>query len=265
MFDSSGREISYLRVSVTDRCNLACVYCVPEEGVEHLARESILSFERIAAVVAAAARLGVRKVRLTGGEPLVRKGIAELVGMIAPIPGIEKLGLTTNGTLLAPLAASLAAAGLGSVNVSLDTLDPGRYARLTRGGRIEEAMAGIRAARAAGLPVKLNVVVLEDSTEAELEGLRSWAAELGASVQLIARYDIHSQKLDGGKYDRPPRCGNCDRLRLLADGTLRPCLHSGLSIPVDFADIESSILKAVEAKPAHGGAGGDLEVGQIGG
>ncbi len=265
MFDSSGREISYLRVSVTDRCNLACVYCVPEEGVEHLDRKAILSFEQIAAVVAAAARLGVRKIRLTGGEPLVRKGIVDLVGMIARIPGITKVGMTTNGTLLAPLASSLAAAGLGSVNISLDSMDPERYAKLTRGGLLQDCLFGVEAARAAGLPVKLNVVVLEDSSEAELAALRAYAAKVGAQVQLIARYDIHGQKVDGGDYDRPPRCGNCDRLRLLADGTLRPCLHSGLSFPVDFKDIEASILQAVGAKPPSGGVGDGLEVGQIGG
>lgn len=265
MFDSSGREISYLRVSVTDRCNLACVYCVPEEGIEHLDRKAILSFEQIAAVVSAAARLGVRKVRLTGGEPLVRKGIVDLVGMIARIPGIEKVGMTTNGTLLAPLASSLAAAGLGSVNISLDSMNPERYAKLTRGGVLADCLAGVEAARAAGLPVKLNVVVLEDSSEAELAALRAYAAKVGAQVQLIARYDIHGQKVDGGDYDRPPRCGNCDRLRLLADGSLRPCLHSGLSFPVDFKDIEASILQAVGAKPPSGGVGDGLEVGQIGG
>jgi cyclic pyranopterin phosphate synthase len=265
LLDSCGREIDYLRISVTDRCNLRCVYCMPAEGVPPLRHEDVISFESIALVAQAAARLGFRKVRLTGGEPLVRKGIADLVGMLAGIPGIEKLAMTTNGTLLAPLAATLRARGLQSVNVSLDTLDPERYAALTRGGRIEDAIAGVDAALAAGLPVKLNVVALEDSSEAGLEDLRRWAERRGAGIQFIARYRLAEEKRDGGDYDRPPKCGACNRLRLLADGTLRPCLHGDIALPVDFADVEGSIRRAVAAKPERGHVCTDLEVGQIGG
>ncbi|PKL08437.1 MAG: radical SAM protein, partial [Spirochaetae bacterium HGW-Spirochaetae-7] len=162
MFDSFGRNIHYLRVSVTDRCNLRCTYCMPEEGVPFVPHERILSLEQIALVVGAAAGLGFDKVRLTGGEPLVRKGLPQLVSMISGIPGIVTIGMTTNGTLLAPVAAELRRRGLSSVNVSLDTLDPERYALVTRGGDVRDAVAGIRAARLAGFPVKLNVVV--DST-----------------------------------------------------------------------------------------------------
>lgn len=292
MFDSYGREIAYLRVSVTDRCNLRCVYCMPPEGVEPLRHEEILTFEEIAMVVGVAVGLGFRKVRLTGGEPLARKGIASLVRLLRPIRGLETLAMTTNGTLLAPLAAELARAGLDSVNISLDTLDPPRYARLTRGGRVEDALAGIKAARAAGLPVKLNVVVL-DGDEASggagerdgdegpgggrrvgrhlsgpggLDDIRAFAAEIGARVQTIARYRLDEEKRERGEaFDRPPRCGDCDRLRLLANGTLRPCLHGSAGVPVDFADIEGSIRRAVGLKPARGLACADLAVGQIGG
>ena len=265
MFDSFGRELKYLRVSVTDRCNLRCVYCMPAEGVKLLRHEDILSFERIAEVARVAAGLGFAKLRLTGGEPLARKGLPELVSMLRAIPELRTIAMTTNGTLLAPVAAELRGRGLDSVNVSLDTLDPERYATLTRGGRLEEALAGIEAAIAAGLPVKFNVVAMEDSTEAEFEALRDYARRVGASFQFIARYSLRDEKLDGGEYDRPPACGACDRLRLLANGMLRPCLHGNIEVPVDFADIEGSIVKAAGLKPARGHTCDDLEVGQIGG
>ncbi len=265
MRDSYGREISYLRVSVTDRCNLRCVYCMPASGVRLLDRGEVLSYEQIALVVEAAARLGFRKVRLTGGEPLARRGVEGLVSLLAGIRGIETLAMTTNGTLLPPLAAELRRRGLGSVNISLDTLDPGRYAELTRGGRLEEALRGVRAALAQGLPVKLNVVVLEDTTAAEVRSVRAFAAEVGARVQLIARYRLDRPKSDAGGYDRPPPCALCDRLRLLADGRLRPCLHCAETVRLDWADLEASIRSAVAAKPRRGRAAADLAVGQIGG
>jgi len=270
MRDSFGREIRYLRVSVTDRCNLRCVYCMPAEGLSLLRHDQVLSLEQIALVVRTAVKLGFDKVRLTGGEPLARKGLPELVSMIAGTPGLETLAMTTNGALLAPLAAELKARGLDSVNVSLDTLDADRYREITRGGRLADALAGIDAALAAGLPVKLNVVVLDgagnggDGTDG-IAAIRSYAASIGAAVQLIARYRLDAPKRDGGTYDRPPPCGLCNRLRLLADGTLRPCLHGAFGVPVDFSDIRGSIEKAVAAKPARGGSCEDLAVGQIGG
>jgi cyclic pyranopterin phosphate synthase len=263
--DSFGREIRYLRVSVTDRCNLRCVYCMPAEGVRLLRHDQVLGYERIADVVRAAAGTGFSKVRLTGGEPLARKGFPTLVSMIAGTPGLETLAMTTNGTLLAPVAAELKERGLDSVNVSLDTLDPARYRALTRGGSLEDALAGIRAALEAGLPVKLNAVALEDTRPEELEALRAYAAGIGAGIQVIARYSLAEEKRDGDGYDRPPPCAACDRLRLLADGTLRPCLHSAIGIPVDFADIPGSIERAIAAKPRRGASCEDLAVGQIGG
>ncbi len=265
VLDSYGRELQYLRISVTDRCNLRCVYCMPAEGVKLLRHEDILSYEQIAAVARAAARLGFGKIRLTGGEPLVRKGISDLVGLLRAIPEVRVIAMTTNGTLLPPLAAELKAAGLDSVNVSLDTLDEARYAMLTRGGRLRDALAGIDAALAASLPVKLNVVAMEDSTEKEHQELREYADSVGASFQFIARYSLRDEKMDGGEYDRPPPCGVCDRLRLLANGSLRPCLHGNIEVPVDFSDIEGSIRKAARLKPARGHTCDDLEVGQIGG
>jgi cyclic pyranopterin phosphate synthase len=265
MLDSFGREIDYLRVSVTDRCNLRCVYCMPAEGVKLMRHEDTISFERITLVAGTAAKLGFRKVRLTGGEPLVRKGLPELVSILSGIEGIEVLAMTTNGTLLAPLAEELKGRGLGSVNVSLDTLDSARYAALTRGGRLGDALAGIEAAKAAGLSVKLNVVALEDSTEEDFDALRSFASREGIGIQFIQRYRLCEEKRDGEERERPPTCGTCSRLRLLSDGTLRPCLHSNIAIAIDWDDVEGSIRASVAAKPERGHVCTDLEVGQIGG
>ena len=159
--DLCGRTVTYLRVSVTDRCNLRCRYCMPARGVGFLPASEILRFEEIAQVVRAAVGLGITCVRLTGGEPLRRRDLGHLVALIAAIPGIGDLSLTTNGTLLAGQAAALAQAGLRRVNVSLDTLDPPRYAQITRGGDVRSVLRGIEAALAAGLdPVKINAVAV---------------------------------------------------------------------------------------------------------
>lgn len=172
--DTFGRHIDYLRVSVTDRCNLRCVYCMPAEGVPWKPHADMLTYEEIARVVAAAAELGVRRVRLTGGEPLVRRNIPALVRALAQTPGIEEVSLTTNGLLLDTLAAPLAEAGLKRVNVSLDTLDPEKYRKLTRGGDIDRVRRGIQAAEDAGLmPIKLNAVVVRGVNDDELAELAS--------------------------------------------------------------------------------------------
>lgn len=265
MRDSFGREIGYLRISVTDRCNFRCRYCMPAEGVPLLSHEEILSFEAITLVAEAAVRLGFHKIRLTGGEPLVRRDVLDLVGMLGAIPDLGTLAMTTNGSLLAPLAADLKSRGLDSVNVSLDTLDPARYAEITRGGRLSDALSGIDAAVHAGLRTKLNVVALADSSEEEFAALRAYAAEVGADIQFIAEYHLDELKRDGGEYERPPRCETCDRIRLLANGKLRPCLHGELEVAVDFDDIEGSIRRAIALKPRRGLVCTDLEVGQIGG
>jgi len=272
MRDSYGRELRYLRISVTDRCNLRCIYCMPPEGVPHIPHERVLSYEKMADIARVAVGLGFDKIRLTGGEPLVRRGVEQLVSLIAAISGLGELAMTTNGTLLAPVAADLAARGLVSVNVSIDSVDAERYAAITRGGRLEDAMAGARAAREAGLRVKVNAVAMEGSeteasgrAQAELDAVRAWAAAEGMGFQSIARYRLDSEKRDGGNCDRPPACAGCDRLRLLSDGSLRPCLHDARLVKVDFDDIEGSLRAAALAKPERGGACDDLTIGQIGG
>lgn len=265
MFDRYERDITYLRISVTDKCNLRCTYCMPAEGVPRRRHEDLLSLEQLADAARAAASLGVTKVRLTGGEPLVRRGIVELVRMIAAIPALEHLGMTTNGTLLAPPARALREAGLKSVNVSLDTLDPSRYAAVTRGGRLQDALDGIRAAQAAGLPVKLNMVVLPDTTAADRRAMGRFADERGARLQLINHFDLARRKADGYEFDRPPRCTACNRIRLLADGTLKPCLHSNDELRFDPSRPAGSIREAILAKPLRGGTCTNRPMQEIGG
>ncbi|MDR1358811.1 MAG: radical SAM protein, partial [Coriobacteriales bacterium] len=160
-FDQHGRTIDYLRISVTDRCNLRCRYCMPEEGVSWKSHDSMLSLEEIAEFVRIAAGEGFKRIRLTGGEPLVRLGIADLVAALDAMPGIESVAMTTNGILLPKMAEQLKAAGLSRVNISLDTLDAEQFSYITRWGNIEDAFAGIDAALAAGFkPVKINAVVV---------------------------------------------------------------------------------------------------------
>ncbi|MBI2859667.1 MAG: GTP 3',8-cyclase MoaA [Chloroflexi bacterium] len=167
--DSFQRPINYLRVSVTDRCNLRCVYCMPPEGVKLMPREDILTYEEVRAIVSAAAAVGITKVRITGGEPLVRADLTELVRMVAAIKSIDDISMTTNGIFLARHAAELKGAGLGRVNVSLDTLRPERFVRICRGGGIGEVLHGMAMARSVGLkPIKVNTVVMAGVNDDEL-------------------------------------------------------------------------------------------------
>jgi len=186
MRDQYGRDLSDLRISLTDRCNLRCVYCMPAEGIDFRAPEELLADQELLLLVRVAAELGVRKIRLTGGEPTVRPGIVELVGTIAATPGIEDIAMTTNGLLLDSLAAPLARAGLRRVNVSLDTLDEAKFARITRGGRLGRVLAGITAAEAAGLlPVKLNAVVVRRFNEEDVVDLARLTLERPWEVRFI--------------------------------------------------------------------------------
>lgn len=268
LIDGFGREITHLRVSVTDLCNLRCTYCMPPEGVPRLPRAEVLTLEEIAEVVRVAVSLGVHKVRLTGGEPLVRKGVVDLVRMLAGLTGLRTLALTTNGTLLDRLARPLADAGLTRVNVSLDTVDPDLYARITRRGALSDALRGIAAAREAGLPVKLNAVLLPELLEhGRLEALVGWAAERDLELRFIERMPFTEEEgwvseaealralpctatrsPLAGHHVRgwacaaarlgfiSPRsgsfCAGCDKLRLTSTGQLRPCLAAPVALDV---------------------------------
>ncbi len=169
MKDTFGREIRYLRISVTDKCNLRCRYCMPEEGVADLGHENVLTYEEIVRAAEAAAKLGVSKLRITGGEPLVRRDLASLVGQLSRIPGVEEVAMTTNGILLPQYGEALKKAGLRRVNISLDTLRHGRYREITRGGDLDQAITGINEAVRVGLtPVKLNVVMIKGFNDDEV-------------------------------------------------------------------------------------------------
>ncbi len=184
--DPFGRRIDYLRVSITDRCNFRCVYCMPEEGFPPTAKEENLTTEEIARVVRVASSLGVRKVRLTGGEPLLRKDLPWLVGQIASNAGVTDLSLTTNGHLLEELAQPLAKAGLSRINVSLDTLDPTRFVEIARRGSLDKVLNGIRAAIDAGLgPVKLNCVSMKGVNGDEVAAFADWTRREPIHVRFI--------------------------------------------------------------------------------
>ncbi|RJQ55163.1 MAG: GTP 3',8-cyclase MoaA [Actinobacteria bacterium] len=190
--DDYSRKIDYLRLSITDRCNLRCVYCMPAEGVQWKPHEEILSLEEIELFARAAIGAGLSKIRLTGGEPLVRKGVVELVRSLSEIDGLKGMALTTNGILLPRFATALAGAGLRRVNVSIDSLDEQVYARVTRGGRLSEALSGVKAALEAGLaPVKINVVVAR-SLDQDFEAFARLTFEMPVDVRFIEYMPVGS-------------------------------------------------------------------------
>jgi cyclic pyranopterin phosphate synthase len=198
LVDAQKRKISYLRVSVTDRCNYRCTYCVPDGGVDHVPRRDLLEFEEITRVVRLMAGMGVRRVRLTGGEPTVRKDVVELVDLIARVPGVDEVAMTTNAHRFATLAEPLARAGLRSVNISLDTLDPGPFAELTVRGKLQQVLDGIEASRAAGLRVSLNTVALQGTNEGQLGAICRYAWERG----IVPRFIEHMPMSDAQIYER---------------------------------------------------------------
>ena len=252
MLDRYNRNITYLRVSVTDRCNLRCIYCMPEGGIDLLKREEILSMEEIAEVVKVGAKLGIEKIRLTGGEPLVRKGIVELVEKINRIQGIKEITMTTNGVLLSQYANALKKAGLKRVNISLDSVSPEHYKKITRGGNLESVIAGIRAAKAAGLtPVKINVVKLSKAKQ-NLAALKDLAALEGAQVRFITQMDLRTGEFEQVEGGDGGNCVICNRLRLTANGMIKPCLFSNREFSVKEFGIEDAFMKALNAKPKKG-------------
>lgn len=183
--DQYSRRLSYLRISLTDRCNFRCVYCMPPEGIQLLPRAEVLTLEEIERLARLFVSLGVRKIRLTGGEPLLRKRIVYLISSLAHLEGLNEIGLTTNGSFLAPLASELKAAGLATVNVSLDSLDRERFAKITLRDELPQVIEGIRSALQAGLKVKINVVVLDDFTPREMIGFCNLAKTFPIEVRFL--------------------------------------------------------------------------------
>jgi len=253
MFDSFNREITYLRISVTDRCNLACNYCMPEQVKGVMRGSKILNFEEITDVVRNLVPLGISKIRLTGGEPLVRKGLDELVGMISGMDGIREITMTTNGQLLAGMAERLASAGLDRINISLDTLDPERYREITRGGDIRRVFKGIEAASMAGLnPVKLNCVITQYTSPGEIEELKAFSSSRDLELRFIRQMNLVSGKfwkVEGGEGGH---CRICNRIRLTADGRFIPCLFSEKDYPIKEYGIQGAFTRSIQLKPERG-------------
>lgn len=253
MFDTFKRNINYLRVSITDRCNLRCVYCMPVEGIQLLDHKNILSFEQIVEVIRAAVTMGIDKIRITGGEPLVRKGVVHLVEMIAASDGINDFGLTTNGILLRYFASQLSQAGLHRVNISMDTVNPEKYSQITRGGDVRDVFLGIDAARKAGLePIKINCVVRNSSGEPDAIQVKEFCRKEELEVRFIREMDLESGCFTVVEGGRGGDCKKCNRLRLTADGKIKPCLFDDLGLDIREFGIDGAFRKAVEMKPEKG-------------
>ncbi|RHR32973.1 GTP 3',8-cyclase MoaA [Clostridium sp. AF19-22AC] len=302
MLDQYGRKIEYLRISVTDRCNLRCVYCMPEEGVEQVSHSEILSFDEMTRICRICAKLGITRVKLTGGEPLVRKGLGSLLRSIREIEGIEQVTLTTNGVLLAEQIEELAAAGLDAVNVSLDTLDRAQYMKLTRRDELEAALRGLEAAlQYPDIRVKVNCVALHGENESQWVPLANMAKERPIDVRFIEmmpiglgkEYPFSSQELVyealkaafgeaqflTGNFGNGPAiyarfpgftgktgfisavshkfCESCNRVRLTAEGFLKPCLQYSTGVDLRAMlrneagekELEEMIQKVIFEKP----------------
>ncbi|NOZ69138.1 MAG: GTP 3',8-cyclase MoaA [Deferribacteres bacterium] len=302
MRDSFNRRIDYLRVSITDRCNLKCVYCMPPGGLRHIQEDEVLTDEEIVRIVRIACRQGLRKVRITGGEPLMRKNITGLVSSIKQT-GVHDLALTTNGIMLSGLAGKLKKAGLDRVNISLDTMDPARYRAITNGGSLDRVWKAVEDAARAGLsPVKINVVPVRGLNDDEIPAFASLTFENDYHIRFI---EFMPAACDGtwrrdrcvssaevmerisalGALERlefrgrgPSRnfrikgargvigiisplsdhfCAFCNRLRLTADGKIRPCLFSEIKIDMKTpmrngasdSEMEKLFCKAVKLKP----------------
>ena len=298
MRDSFGREINYLRLSVTELCNLRCRYCMPEGGVCKKEHGEMLTEEEIVLAVRTAAELGITKLRITGGEPLIKKNIVSICEKTARIPGIREVCITTNGTLLPQLAEPLRRAGVSRLNISLDTLDADKFRYITRVGSLREVLDGIEAALTAGYEkIKLNAVLIGGFNDDEIPALAAltekWPVDL-RFIEMMPMYDggdfsagsfipsstvleklpqLQAEERDGGVatlYRLPGAqgriglisplschfCGECNRIRLTADGKLKPCLHGKEEFSIkglDAAGMRGQFEKAILSKPEwHG-------------
>ena len=299
MKDRYGREICYLRLSVTELCNLRCRYCMPEDGICKKRHEDMLTEDEMIQAVEVAATLGIHKLRITGGEPLVKKNIRSICRRAAGVKGIEELCLTTNGTLLSGLAADLKEAGVQRINLSLDTLDPERYVHITRRGSLKDALDGLEKALDVGFEqVKINTVLMGGVNDGEIAQLAELTKKYPVDVRFIELMPMQEQDefgsgafipcarvlqelpqleklpFDGSdvKLYRLPDgkgniglisplsehfCGKCNRLRLTADGKLKPCLHSSEEISIkgmSRQEVEQQFRRAILAKPPCHGA-----------
>lgn len=304
LVDPRGRRIEYLRISITDRCNFRCIYCQSKGPFEFLPHEEILTFKEIESIVRVGVKLGIKVVRLTGGEPLLRKGIVELVARLAKIPGLEDLSLTTNGYFLSELAKPLKEAGLKRINISLDTLSEEKFSELTGGFSLKKIMEGLYLSLSEGFTaVKINSVIIRGFNDEECEELAKLSIELPVEVRFIEFMPVGKNslwderrvvpiseikerverlgklwptekvgkgpaavfRLEGAKgkvgFISPLSshfCGSCNRLRITADGRLRPCLFSDEEINLkDYlrgkkGPLEEAFRDALRIKPELG-------------
>jgi cyclic pyranopterin phosphate synthase len=239
---------------------------MPAEGIELLKHQDILSFEEILDVIKYGVTQGINKVRITGGEPLVRKGIVNFISDISKIEGITDLTMTTNGTLLDQFASDLKKAGLMRVNISMDTVDPDKYTQITRGGDLRKVVSGIVAAQKAGLlPVKINCVVHENSEEEDALGVREFCRLMGLEIRYIHLMDLEKGKFSVVEGGEGGNCKSCNRLRLTSNGKLMPCLFSDLSYDIRELGINEAFRLATENKPESGSCSLEHRFYNIGG
>lgn len=298
MLDQYKRNINYMRISVTELCNLRCRYCMPAEGICKKEHEEMLSEDELIQAVEVAVSLGITKLRITGGEPLVKRNIISICRRIAAVKGIREVCMTTNGILLPALALPLREAGVTRLNISLDTLDRDKYSYITRGGALDDAWAGIEAALSAGFQkVKLNAVLIGGFNDKEIAALAELTKRYPLDVRFIEMMPMYNSgdfdeaaflpcekvlevlpelvavEPDGGVaqlYQLPGAmgrvglirpvnahfCGSCNRIRLTADGKIKPCLHSAEEYSIkglDFTEMRSVMERAIQRKPEwHG-------------
>lgn len=302
MIDQYKRKINYLRISVTDRCNLRCLYCMPEEGISCVKHSDILTFEEIHKIAEAASSIGIQKIKITGGEPLVRKGITGLVKCLKEISGIDEVTMTSNGILLKDMAKELKDAGLGAINISLDTLNREKFHQITRFDKLNEVLEGIQAVKDLGIKTKINCVPMKDFNEEDIIGIAGFANKnvdvrfielmpigLGRDFRLISAKEV-IKKLETvyGKGERSlvkpgngpavyykfpgikgsigfisamtnEFCGDCNRIRLTAEGDLKLCLHhnQGISLKpllrnqIEIEELKEIMQDAIYRKPNH--------------
>lgn len=267
LIDSFGRVIDYLRISVTDKCNFRCKYCMPEEGIALKSHNNMLSYESIALITHHAAKLNIKKIRLTGGEPLIKRDIETLVKMIRDSGDFEQINMTTNGSLLdLKTAKALKNSGLTRINISLDSIDESHFRAITRTGNLKNVLHGIDNAIEADLsPIKINMVVFSDTTKNEIIEMENFCKIKGIKLQTIKHFSLKSRHQTGTAFNRPKPCNTCDKIRLTADGYLKPCLFSDNEFKIDMKNIEKSLKTTISMKPECGSHCNNRAMSQIGG
>ena len=266
MYDHFNRKINYLRISLTDRCNLRCIYCMPVEGIKLLDHSKILRFEEIIEFTKIAVSKGIDKVRITGGEPLVRKGVVDFTKEISQIKGITDISMTTNGILLEEFAQPLKEAGLQRINISLDTIDENKFKEITRGGDINKVFRGIEAAIKYELfPIKINCVINESSDEPDAIGVKEYCKKNNIEVRFIHLMNIAKGNFSIVEGGTGGNCAMCNKLRLSSDGKLRPCLFNDISINIREQGFDKAIDMAIDLKPKCGTASNKNKFNEIGG